>query len=272
MTRTTPLTLMILAMNAFAVMACGAPTIDGSSDESLEESVEEVRSNLDEVERDQFDQALMTIALASIDVENFAELAALGPNEIARRARNQMDGKTAGDVIRRAAEIKAEQERRQREQALQEIEELRRQKQQAADAAERLTAFEVLRSRFQMRERRYLGAEPIIELTVRNGTNHAVSRAYFRGTLASPGRSVPWIRETFNYSIPGGLEPAEEATWTLAPNMFSEWGTVDAPADAVLTVNVLRIDGPDGEPLYDAQAWTEENEERLTELVSTYSS
>ena len=25
----------------------------------------------------------------------------------------------------------------------------------------------------------------------------------------SPGRSVPWLKEDFNYTIPGGLEPGE---------------------------------------------------------------
>ena len=60
--------------------------------------------------------------------------------------------------------------------------------------------------------------KPIIELTVRNNTGHPVSRAYFEGVLSTPGRSVPWIKDSFNYQISGGLEPNEESTWRLAPN------------------------------------------------------
>jgi len=60
---------------------------------------------------------------------------------------------------------------------------------------------------------------------------------------------VPWVEDDFNYQIPGGLEPGEEARWKLSPNMFSDWGKVDAPPEAVLTVTVLRLDGADGEEM-----------------------
>ncbi len=32
--------------------------------------------------------------------------------------------------------------------------------------------------------------------------------------------------------------------------MFSKWGSVDAPPDALLTVEVVQLDGPNGEPLF----------------------
>ncbi len=85
------------------------------------------------------------------------------------------------------------------------------------------------------------------------------------GTLASPGRSVPWLKEDFNYSIPGGLEPGELADWTLVPNSFGAWGTVKAPKDAILTVEVVRLDGPNGKTLFDSK-FDESKVERLTAL------
>ena len=115
-----------------------------------------------------------------------------------------------------------------------------------------------------------MGKQPIIELTVKNGTSEAVSRAYFEGTLASPKRSVPWHKDTFNYGISGGLEPGEEASWSLAPNMFSDWGKIDAPKDAVFTVTVEQLDGPDGEPIYSTRAFSEHDQERLDELKKEY--
>ena len=115
-----------------------------------------------------------------------------------------------------------------------------------------------------------MGKQPIIELTVKNGTEQAVSRAYFEGTIASPDRSVPWHKDTFNYSISGGLEPGEEATWNLAPNMFSDWGKVDAPAEAIFTVTVEQLDGADGEPIYSTRELSERDLERLNELKKKY--
>ena len=115
-----------------------------------------------------------------------------------------------------------------------------------------------------------MGKQPSIQLTVRNGTSFPVSRAYFEGTIASPDRSVPWHQDTFNYSISGGIEPGEDATWNLAPNIFSDWGKVDAPADSIFTVTVERLDGPDGETLYSVRGLGEREIERLAELKSKY--
>lgn len=80
---------------------------------------------------------------------------------------------------------------------------------------------------------------------------------------------MPWLKDTFNYSIPGGLEPGEEAKWSLAPNMFSDWGRVEMRADMVLTVRVLRLDGADEEVLFDGQV-DEYDEERLKALIEEY--
>ena len=94
-----------------------------------------------------------------------------------------------------------------------------------------LEKFEVKRSRFYKRKKGkyYITEEPIVELTVHNGTDAAISRVYFKGTLASPNRSVPWLQDDINYGISGGLEPGETITWYLAPNMFSNWSTVKSP-------------------------------------------
>ena len=135
-----------------------------------------------------------------------------------------------------------------------------------------LAQFKVTRSRFykQQSSNRFLGPEPVIELDVTNGTSSAVSRAYFRGTIASPGRQVPWLTDTFNYEISGGIEPGESVSWALAPNQFTDWGKVEAPEDAVFTVEVYRLDGPDGKALYDASGLSERELQRLTSLQEKF--
>ena len=134
-----------------------------------------------------------------------------------------------------------------------------------------LSKFKVKRSRFYKRKGKYdIIKKPIIELTVMNGTNESVSRAYFTGTLASPGRTIPWIKDDFNYEISGGIESGEEVTWYLAPNTFSDWGDVDAPKDAVLTVEVTELDGANGNELYSTNNFGEDEMERLEELLKSY--
>ena len=81
--------------------------------------------------------------------------------------------------------------------------------------------------------------------------------------------AVPWHEDDFNYSISGGLEPGETGEWSLQPNMFGGWGTVDEEPGAVFTVDVVRLDGPGDETLF-ADEWTEKNEKRLVALLTEY--
>jgi hypothetical protein len=125
-------------------------------------------------------------------------------------------------------------------------------------------------SRFYRQKSGYSGmfTQSIVDLAVKNGTSSAVSRAFFKGTISSPGRAVPWLKRDFNYEIPGGLEPGEAANWKLEPN-GGGWD-VEVPKDAVLTVTVERLNGPEGKTLYDA-AWSDEDQQRLEALRKTAS-
>ncbi len=249
---------------------CGGPTIDASSDEALKQSIENVRQALSDSERAKFDEAISILALSQIDMKTLLADGVLGSGSLEGKVRQSLDGKTGEQVIAEAERIRTERKGKDRQQALDEIQELEAKRAKTEIAREQLKEFKVLRSRFYLRERQFMGKQPVIELTVKNGTQVAVSRAYFEGTLASPNRSVPWHKEAINYTIPGGLEPGEEADWTLVPNMFSDWADVDGPSGAVFTVTVERLDGPDGEPIYSTKEFGEYDQKRLRELKSEY--
>lgn len=239
-------------------VSCNSPVIDTSTEDSMQKSIAEVRSSLPESKQSEFDEAIAVIAFGQF-----------GSKDIENRMKEALHGKTGHEVLAEADRILKERKERERTQALNEIKELEEKKAQAEQDKKDILKFEILRSRFYLEES-FIGKKPIIELTVKNNTAHAVSRAYFEGTLASPGRTIPWVKQAFNYSIPGGLEPGEEASWTLAPNMFSEWGTVDVPADAVLTVTVEKLDGPDDKVIYSSKGYTEYDEMRMQKLKDRY--
>lgn len=253
-----------------AALPPAEPRLDASSDDAFQESMARVRGSLSESDKNAFDEALQALMFGNLSFSDFMT----DPDGTAARfeqdVKRSLDGKTAADVILAAESVIAERKAREREQGLEEIAELRAAREASSAARKSLKDFKVVRSRYYKDERSYGRMEPVIELTVRNDTKHPVARAYFEGTIASPERSVPWLVEDFNYSIPGGLEPGEEDTWNLAPNSFSEWGRVDAPADAVFTVVVKRIDGADGEALFSADQFSERDAERLKELEREY--
>ena len=53
--------------------------------------------------------------------------------------------------------------------------------------------------------------------------------------------------------------------------MFSEWGRVQAPGDAVLTLEVVRLDGASGAKLYSTMDFTDEDAARLATLRAKFS-
>lgn len=163
-------------------------------------------------------------------------------------------------------------EEAERESDLKALEELRNRKVEFDKKLAALRSFRVLSANFTKEDNSIGMTEPLIELIVQNDTEHSVKRAYFRGVLASPGRAIPWIDDTFNYEIAGGVEPGEKTTWRLAPNMFSDWGKVEIRPDSKFTVTVIRLDGPDGEELFGDAHFGEHDEKRLAELEKKYQS
>lgn len=129
--------------------------------------------------------------------------------------------------------------------------------------------FQVQKANLYAREG-YMGDENIIELKVKNETKHPVSRVYFNGVYKSPDRSVSWHEGEFNYEIPGGLEPGEEAEWNLKPGMMSDWSEGKLREGASLKVEVLRLDGPEGNKLYSSDIFDEEDKKLLNKLIGIF--
>lgn len=262
--------VLIAIITSLIFIGCSNPKIDTSTDEKMKTSIEKVRQSLPKEKKEQFDEALKILAFNQVDFKDiFSGTVGIGTTEA--KMKEALNGKTGNEVIAEVEKLKKERKEKERIQALEEIKELEDKKVKAEQARTELTNLKVLRSRFYKRSREYsFMPEPIIELTVKNGTRHAISRAYFIGTLSSPNRSVPWLKDSFNHEISGGLEPGEEATWHLAPNPFSDWGRVDVPKDAIFTVQVEQIDGSDGKALYSTKIFSEEDEKRLLTLKDSY--
>lgn len=248
---------------------CGEPKLDGTSEDAMKKSVQKVSESLPEDKRAKFEEDLNLLIMGGIDFN--AVLRGEKPESTMKNVLSELNGKTAEQVSSTASALRIERERKEREQALQEIDELNKKEAEASDAKQQLAAFTVTKSRFYLQEDKYsYRPKPVIEITVKNGTQSAVSRAYFKGTVASPGRSIPWIVEDFNYEISGGLEPGEQQSWSLLPNQFGAWGNVNPPKDAVFTVEVVRLDGADKKALFDSEGFTESNRTRLEVLKKRY--
>lgn len=251
------------------VVGCGEPRIDSSTDKSMKASIAKIRESLPQDKRAAFDKALQVIAFSQVDLKGLMTQGAPGVDATLGKVKDVLNGKTGLEVIAEAERVRKERKERERQKAVSEIKKLEERRAKAEGAKSELAKFKVIRSRFYKQKTQFM-EKPVIELTVRNETAQPISRAYFKGTLASPNRAVAWLRETFNYKIPGGIEPGEKAAWKLSPNMFGSWGTVKAPKDAILTVEVEQLDSADGKPLFSARVFSEHDAMRLEKLKQEY--
>ncbi len=155
-----------------------------------------------------------------------------------------------------------------KQEAKSEIDDLYASRDQSIKDLLELSKVQVLKSRFYMREG-ILGDEPIIDLKIKNGSTSPIATLFFKSTLTSTNRSVPWFKEDFNYTIPGGIEPNEEQSIILVPNEFTGNWKVDAPKDAIFTVQVVKVLGVDEKSLY-ASNFSDEDKKRLETLLKSY--
>ena len=243
---------------SLALVGCNEPKIDTSTDERAEQSLKEVQAKLNDEEKRQFKSAILVIAMNGASISDMM----LHPeNHKDMPDKSMLNGLTAKQVIAKAETIKTER-------TTKEISELEAKKSKTEQDKVALKKFVIHKAQFYKRDEGTAHISrmvPIIEMDIQNTTGKPISRAHFKGTLSSPGRSVPWLVETFNYKISGGLENGERTTWSLQPSAHGDWGRVEAPKDAIFSVEVVRLDGADGKPLYDA-TFSESDQKRLDTL------
>lgn len=262
--------LGIIALATLAITAVtfigfyNSPKLDTSSEQTVQTSLKKMRESLSSEDQGKLESALKVLVFSKLDLASIM-MGKVTSDTFVSDTLRPYEGKSAKQIIAAADSVLAERKEEQKKQAQVEIEEIEAKIKNAAASQQLLSKIEVLKSRFYHDRSGYI-SEPVIDLTIKNGSEHAISRIYFNGVLASPNRSVPWVKDTFNYSIKGGLEPGESANWKLNPNMFSDWGKADAPKDAILTVTVIRIDGADDKELANAEGASPETLERLKEL------
>lgn len=252
------------------LIGCATPRIDTSSDEKMKDSIQKVKESLPIEKQKEFEEALQFIIFSQI---NLKDLLTMKQNEsnFTRDIKIILNNKSADEVIQEATKIHDIKIEEENKMALTKIKDLEEKKINAEKSEELLKNIEILSASFEQKNIPYSNfREPIIELKIKNSTGKAISKIYFEGTVKSLGREIPWIKESFNYLIPGGFESGEIANWSLSPNMFSKWGNIETPKDAILEVKVQQIYGADEKEIVSIRDFTKKDEKELQDLKSKY--
>lgn len=259
--------ILVALVGLFVLTGCNQPRLDTTTEESFKASSEKVRGKLPEDQQETYDEALAAVALSQFDL---GELMSGSNEQMAAKMYAALNGLTGPEVLEKGRQLQAQAKRDALKRLEDQIDKLKAKQQDAERAKTTLRPFEVTAAAYEREPERFGNDQPILAITVKNGLDVPVSHAFFTGTLSSPDRSVPWLVEVFNYDIPGGIEPGETLSWRLAPNRFGAWGSVDAPDDAVLSVEVYKLEDAQGKPIATANLFTREDQNRLAELIAQH--
>lgn len=267
-----PKNLFLLLFLSLILSGCGEPTIDAHSEKSFKASTVAIRNSLSNEDQIKFDEAMEVIVFNSIELNTILPLTDTGlAYSKSEKLMNIFDGMSVQDVIKEAGNILRQHKILVKSRALAEIRQLERKRDNALKARKELDKFPVVESRFIKKHYKYTGRRPVIKLSVVNWTEHSISKIDFTATLTSGNRRSPWLVSNFEYQIPGGIQPGSDGDWSLALNIFGDWGEIEAPADSTLTVKINRLDGSDGTPLYSTAVFSDSDAARLRKLKKEYS-
>jgi hypothetical protein len=243
--------LMVVFALGLVVVGCGPQTLETSSVEKLEKSLNEMREQIELEQRDRLDEALKYLVG---DSAIMADEANPPHPELVLALYEPLKGMTADGMI-------AEARRRRLDEvqtAVTELEELRA---GSGGAQEVLDRFDLEKSRVYKRNRGFL-EWPVIEFKAENNTDQEIWLIHFRAALLRPGYDEPWLIEEFDQLVLNGLAPGERDLWRIEPEQ-QEWVTlIDPHPDFIFTLEIMRLEGLGGTVIA-ATEWGDIEESRL---------
>ena len=90
--------LLIACAKTLLLTACGAPTIDASSEQAMQESMEEITKDMTEAEKTEFGMAIMAVSM-KVAMSNMGN-----PEKAEEAVQDALDGKTAEEIIEMSKE------------------------------------------------------------------------------------------------------------------------------------------------------------------------
>ncbi|QGJ68870.1 Hypothetical protein PBC10988_5340 [Planctomycetales bacterium 10988] len=236
-----------------------APRIDTTSDYYLKESISHVKEPLNPEQAKEFEEAVSELVFAQTG--RYFDIFST-----TKQVRQPLHGKTAYEIIEEAASLREQRFVERREEIIDTISELERKKASIQQAAHQLKTFKVTSCRLFFSDGKFT-SNPTIEVSVKNNTEHAISRIHFQGELVGGSQYAPvHVKDAFKHTLPRTLQPGEEATYQIPQSRFGEWGKAPKNTESTqLTVTVARIDGEDGKAVYDTE-FSEYDAERLARL------
>ena len=257
---------LLFVVGILFLAGCGKK-IDASSEKEMKKSIESIVKSMTAEEAEQFKKDCIAVIFFNQkdNAEAYKILDGKTPQEVNVMA-NEIREKLR--LIEEQRRIEAEKQRAIREAELKRLAEERRANEIASlkNRIEKLKQIELenIKNQKQLARIVITGARfarikdgfmerPVIAFHIDNKTDKTISKIFCYAVLKSKGRKVAWLKDSFNYSFKGGLNPGEKQKLALAPNMFSDWGKLENRNDYILTITIKGLEDENEKPLWQIQ-------------------
>lgn len=261
------LPMVILA----SLTGCGPAALDGTTPDTLDESIAKVASKLPEAQRVQFGEDI-TLIKTYYGKQNPDQLL---PN---------LNGKTAVEITAEAGNLREEQRLQQEKLAVEEqqrayIEDIKQKKIALEEAIKPLqeskkqsldrAGFVIESGKLgQMQNKKTGDLVNGIELVLKNGTTEEIYAAMFNGKLTVAGADKPTLSSGFDVSLDSPLQPGETRTVLFIPPLVSDWRSVVVPEGAEFTIQVDELLNIANKPLFSKAEFSLEDQASLEKMLS----
>jgi hypothetical protein len=259
--------VLLAAATALLLSDCteeqGPPKYDTTSNQTILETSVAVRNSIPGSQQAEYDEALKVVVLENANLEDMFQVT--GESVSHPVLIKRVHGMTGQEIIEEAKRIKLQKARAILLAKAALYNQLQQKQVDAELAAEQLANFRILATEY-IPSTDDLLSHSAVAISVANNLEQAVSRVYFEVTISSKDREAPWISDTIQYKIPGGLEPGEKADWRLNVPFH---GDGKAPADADIYLVVTQVDDAAGEAIHSTTHFTANDKATLAELQQT---
>ncbi len=263
-------------MIAMALVACSSGLdrkIDGSTEKAFETSLAAMKKSAKADEVARLDDALLVLAISNVSIGfeggilgAFKMISAKRPEQLLDQLGSVVDGRTGREIIKDGQKRKADEIAKQLGRIETEIAKLAKLRDEYASTKGILAPIRIVEPRLRFNS---VGSQQmsVIDFTVNNGSDIALTNLYLRGTVAEAATGKVLFTDDINYKLSAApLLQGESKSLRLPHTTPGKWNAPNVWGKDNLTfgIDVINAENLAGQKL--AAAFTRKDIERMAAL------
>jgi len=252
--------ILLISLSTFGCMHKEEKKIDATTDTVLIKSLEEVIKEIPDSQKQEFEDALTLVAAKKSSIYYLFTTPSPEALNFKNKIKLAIHGKSAREIIKNSKQVKNDLANLLKANESNELKELEAKKQLASISKTGLLNFKITDPIIKNKKR------PIISFTFKNKLSESISRIYIKGEMSSMVKENN-IKSNFTHTFSGGISPNKNTLINLYPRRNSGWSKTDLSSDYELKIEITRINDMNDKPVFDINAYREEQETRYQELI-----